>query len=596
VPLLAVLLAVVIIVVLAVGTILSDHATDLAVARYEALHKADTANLRVLQEQIDEETGIRGYASSGDRVLLAPYTAAHAELAGDFAQLREALIQAGMSSLLPRVDEMASLNRIWEANVAAPTLRSSDVRATAQFQIGSKTILDRFRVVDGGMQQALLAQLRSVFRMLTARIRTTIVTSAWLIALASVIVAVVAVIGSRTRVRLEKEIRHKEVLESVAAQLRTLIEAIPEIVWFGDEPGRAAYFNQRWYDYTGQDEATALNDGWLVALHPEDAVKAFALWKESVRTGKPYEIEYRLRGADGEYHWFSGRALAERDAEGEIVRWLGTCTDVDATHQHLEALQRVADAFAQAQLPQSLPSNTLVHFDATYVPAEDLAQVGGDWYDVFSLDADRFFFSLGDVTGHGLQAALTMSRVRQAFVAFASVANEPAAILERANRVLRMHDEGMVTALCGVFNARTGDLTYASAGHPPAILLGANGSLREVTSSAPPLGVLDGIEVEQVHEHLGVGDRLICYTDGIVENEHDYVRGEMRLRTVLGQLTPFEFARPARSIRERILGGRRGRDDVALLVLSRPRQGVGSAPNEPPGPAAESKRLRFTTH
>ena len=291
--------------------------------------------------------------------------------------------------------------------------------------------------------------------------------------------------------------------------------------------------------------------------------------KPCVRTGTPYEVEYRLRSARGEYQWFVGRALPERDERGRIVRWLGTCTDVDAQHAQLESVQRVADAFAQAQLPESLPRTPEVAFDATYLPAEDLTQVGGDWYDAFALDESRFFFSLGDVTGHGLDAALLMSRVRQAIIAFASVGNEPAAILERSNRVLRMHRETMVTALCGVFDARSGRLQYASAGHPPSLLMRDGGAIREVSSGAPPLGIIDRMRVTAVQEYLAPGDRLICYTDGIIENERDVLAGERQLRTVLAALTPFEAADPAHAIRERILRGRRGRDDIAILVLSR---------------------------
>jgi PAS domain S-box-containing protein len=352
-------------------------------------------------------------------------------------------------------------------------------------------------------------------------------------------------------------------------QLRALVAAMPQIVWIADSAGSAEYFNARWYDYTGQREQESLGGSWSDAIHPDDLPGVVSEWNVSVRLGIPYEAEYRIRNLDGRYQWFVVRALPERDSRGHVVRWFGTCTDVDAQHAHLESVQRVADAFAQAQLPEQLPSTPLVVFDATYLPAEDVAQVGGDWYDAFALDQHRFFFSVGDVTGHGLAAALTMSRVRQAIVAFASVENDPASILERTNRVLSMHKETMVTALCGTFDARTGVLQYASAGHPPSIVLGCDGQIREVSSHAPPLGVLERIHVTSCAECLEPGERLICYTDGIIENDRDVVGGEEYLHRVLRSLTPFEGGEPARAIRERVLGGRRGRDDIAILVLSR---------------------------
>jgi PAS domain S-box-containing protein len=354
------------------------------------------------------------------------------------------------------------------------------------------------------------------------------------------------------------------------------------MVWIADPAGNVTYLNERWYEYTGQTRGEPPAAGWLDAVHPDDLALMLPAWHASVRSGAPFEVEYRLRDTNGAYHWFVARAVPERDPRGALQRWLGTCTDVDTQHSQLESVQRVADAFAQAQLPEKLPAEARLAFDATYLPAEDVAQVGGDWYDAFALDEDRFFFSLGDVTGHGLYAALTMSRVRQAIFAFASVQNDPAAILERTNRALRMHDEDISTALCGIVDARTGEVRYASAGQPPALILRTSGAIEELTSGAPPLGITDTVGCEPVSAVLRPGDRLVCYTDGIIENERDIEAGERQLREVLRALTPFEFAAPARAIRERILGGRRGRDDVAVLVLSRLAEtGVASAAQPP---------------
>ncbi len=548
------LFATFVIAVLAGAAITTTRATDAAVAEFILLRGSQSASIRVVQTQLDEEAGVGA--------------ATQAEMTGELAQLRANLTKAGQSELLPYVDSLARLNRDWNAQK-------------------NKTTAEHFLSENDALQFALQARLRTVFTALTDRIRAATIISALLVILSSLVVIGVAVIANRAQEQFEEEARNKVVLERTNSQLRTIIEAIPQIVWIADNKGAATYFNERWYDYTGQEEKDALGEGWISVVHPDDAAKALAAWR-SARDSGAYEIEYRLRDKQGEYHWFVGRGLPEREASGKIARWLGTCTDVDAQHTQIESLQRLADAFARAQLPETLPSTPHVYFDATYLPAEDLAQVGGDWYDVFALDNERYFFSLGDVTGHGMEAALVMSRVRQAFVSFASVDDEPASILERANRVLRMHKESMVTALCGVFNTRTGDLTYGSAGHLPSLIRSVDGSIREVTSNAPPLGITDKFRVERVRDHLQPGDILICYTDGIVENERDLVRGEERLRAVLGQLTPFEFAAPARAIRERILGARRGHDDVALLVMARRGIPVDSGTTEPASPAEQA--------
>ncbi len=244
--------------------------------------------------------------------------------------------------------------------------------------------------------------------------------------------------------------------------------------------------------------------------------------------------------------------------------------------QELEASRRVADAFARAQLPNELPVTSAVRFDATYAAAEDLAAIGGDWYDVFEMDDGRYAFSIGDVTGHGLDAAVVMSRVRHAIRALASVESDPATILEKANRVLRLQGDQMVTAVCGTYDPRNGHIAYASAGHPPALIAGAAGSVRTLRSEAPPLGIVDIVGPLSSIETLAPGEALIAYTDGIVENERDFVRGERRLHEVVGSLAFETTSNPADTIRKRILGTRPGRDDIAILVIIRPRASVPS--------------------
>jgi CHASE3 domain sensor protein len=243
--------------------------------------------------------------------------------------------------------------------------------------------------------------------------------------------------------------------------------------------------------------------------------------------------------------------------------------EYESAERHVESLQRVVDAFHRAQLPQALPSSPYVSFNATYVPAEEVTAMGGDWYDVFTLDDRRYVFSIGDVTGHGLEAAIVMGRVRQTIFTLASIENDPAAILERANDVLRTQGDHIVTALCGAIDARSGAVTLATAGHPPALIVPPTGKIRELSSSAPPLGATERLQVSCRNEQLFPGEMLVCYTDGIIENERNVIEGEARLRRVLSSLRTSERREPAPAIRDRILGKHRGRDDVAILTIRR---------------------------
>lgn len=110
--------------------------------------------------------------------------------------------------------------------------------------------------------------------------------------------------------------------------LRTIADAMPQMVWSTRADGFHDYFNQRWYDFTGVPDGSTDGEGWNGIFHPEDQPLAWERWRRSLETGELYEIEYRLRRRDGVYRWVLGRALPLRDDGGRILRWFGTCTDV----------------------------------------------------------------------------------------------------------------------------------------------------------------------------------------------------------------------------------------------------------------------------
>lgn len=113
------------------------------------------------------------------------------------------------------------------------------------------------------------------------------------------------------------------------AQWREMVAALPQIVWITRPDGYHVYFNQQWMDFTGLTLAESLGDGWNPPFHPEERPLARRLWAEATRTGEPYEIEYRLRRHDGVYRWMLGRAVPLRSESGQIVKWFGTCTDIE---------------------------------------------------------------------------------------------------------------------------------------------------------------------------------------------------------------------------------------------------------------------------
>ena len=114
--------------------------------------------------------------------------------------------------------------------------------------------------------------------------------------------------------------------ETLLEQQRFLTEAIPQQVWTADSAGALTSANARAMEYFGVSVDRVLGSGWQQFVHPEDLEKALDRWRASLSSGSDYEVEFRLRRADGTYRWHLGRAVAMRDASGEVVRWLGTNT------------------------------------------------------------------------------------------------------------------------------------------------------------------------------------------------------------------------------------------------------------------------------
>lgn len=137
-------------------------------------------------------------------------------------------------------------------------------------------------------------------------------------------------------------------------RFEAIVNSIDQMIWSTRPDGYHDYFNQRWYEYTGVPEGETDGADWETVFHPEDRAEAWARWQESLATGKPYHVEYRLRHRSGTYRWVIGRAQCVRDDNGEIIRWYGTCTDIhdlkvaEETRQLLlrELNHRVKNLFA----------------------------------------------------------------------------------------------------------------------------------------------------------------------------------------------------------------------------------------------------------
>jgi PAS domain S-box-containing protein len=144
---------------------------------------------------------------------------------------------------------------------------------------------------------------------------------------------------------------HAAALRASEAQFRAIVNGMPQPIWSADAYGKPDFFNARWQEVTGRTprprkDQAALGElfSWEDLLHPDDFDRTVIDWRAAVRSGVPFRSEFRLRTSDGTWRWFSGRALpVHDDISGEITRWFGSCTDIDAAVQAREALTRSAE-------------------------------------------------------------------------------------------------------------------------------------------------------------------------------------------------------------------------------------------------------------
>jgi PAS domain S-box-containing protein len=145
---------------------------------------------------------------------------------------------------------------------------------------------------------------------------------------------------------------HKRVIEALRAseeKFHQMADAVPDILFTSDSQGVIEYTNQRFYEYTGVPQGTAEQFRWAGAIHPDDMVAAAVEWPRLVAQGQPFQIEFRLRVADGSYRWFMSRAYPIRDGQGQVVKWYGSCTEIEEQKQAQEEREKLLRAEQKAR-------------------------------------------------------------------------------------------------------------------------------------------------------------------------------------------------------------------------------------------------------
>jgi PAS domain S-box-containing protein len=143
--------------------------------------------------------------------------------------------------------------------------------------------------------------------------------------------------------------RAEEALRESESNLRTLADSIPQLACMAEPDGFIFWYNRRWYEYTGATPEEVEGWGWQPHHDTEMLPRVIERWKHSIATGEPFEMEFPLRGKDGEFRWFLTRVNPLRDSQGKITRWFGTSTDIDDSRKIHEERQRLLERETNAR-------------------------------------------------------------------------------------------------------------------------------------------------------------------------------------------------------------------------------------------------------
>jgi serine phosphatase RsbU (regulator of sigma subunit) len=257
----------------------------------------------------------------------------------------------------------------------------------------------------------------------------------------------------------------------------------------------------------------------------------------------------------------------------ELARRVAVALD---NARRYEQYRDTAEALQRAQLTE-LPTTSGLLLAARYLPATQGLNIGGDWYDAFHLPDGSLLTVIGDVTGHGMHAAVVMGQLRTALRAYAVEDSSPAVILTKLHRMLgHLQPELYATAMIARFQPGEPEVVWASAGHPPAVVRAADGAVR-VLDAKP--GVMLGLPVPFTYEDhtttLPAGSSLVLYTDGLVERrERGIDPGIERLTQAMAALDTAELDdhldTAADVLLEKLLHDSPRDDDVCLLLCHTP--------------------------
>jgi PAS domain S-box-containing protein len=302
--------------------------------------------------------------------------------------------------------------------------------------------------------------------------------------------------------------------------LELIVDNIDDLIAVVNSQGNRVWNNSAYARILGYPVEDLVGSQSLIEVHPDDLPTVREAFRESMSEGTSRRIEYRLRHFDGHYIYLEsqGWVLPESgDRERLLVVISRDITRRKALEREQLAQMTDAAKYVRSQLPANL--NNWVRTNWIYLPS---ATLGGDALDFFWLDADNLVLYLLDVVGHGVGSALLaisiLQLLRQRSLKGADL-RDPVSVLNALNRSFQMDAQGekVFSIWYGVYNRSSGEIRYAAAGHPPAILLtGKSGSESEwLRAKGLVIGATDEPTYNVESRILRSGSTLLLYSDGL---------------------------------------------------------------------------------
>jgi PAS domain S-box-containing protein len=278
-------------------------------------------------------------------------------------------------------------------------------------------------------------------------------------------------------------------------ELHAIGDLVDVLLWCTAANGSVTYVSRRWVDYTGMPAADMLEMGPFEAIHSDDRAETERRFRTSLALGRPYDVQHRIRGADGIYRWFRSSGLPLRDSQERIISWFGCSWDIEGRRGRSATFDMLAAARSVERVPHLIPAPPLLpRVDEVAFDVARRNEPGTDdhWCDVFVLPDGRVFVTLGRTSG--LAESAGGDAVRDARRLLWDIAIEeqcPGAVLDRLNVAMLMRRSGSFASLCGYVDRSTCVLEYATAG-TDGVFVGAPDGVRRLPGGGPPIGVYAG--------------------------------------------------------------------------------------------------------